>query len=129
MQDMTDFADQVRETGSINLLQQVKLAALMEKYTTARETFLKEKGVIFFSLAALEILLTPVMTMALYSALLDAHRKQPLTVGSALARLWPGSHHGALFLWTVEPAAQWIAHLLLPALLWAGLRLRGRGKE
>jgi len=52
-----------------------------------------------------------------------------LAAGSALARLWPGSHHGALFLWTVEPAAQWIAHLLLPALLWAGLWLRGRGKE
>lgn len=52
-----------------------------------------------------------------------------MAAGSALARLWPGSHHGALFIWTVEPIAQWIAHLLLPALLWAGLWLRGRGKE
>ena len=52
-----------------------------------------------------------------------------MAAGGALARLWPGSHHGALFIWTVEPIAQWLAHLLLPALLWAGLWLRGRGKE
>ena len=123
MQDMADFADQVRETGSINLLQQVKLAALMEKYTTACETFLKEKGVIFFSLAALEILLTPVMTMALYSALLDAHRKQPLTVGSALARLRYAFKTLLLFLWTSLRLIAWmlpglaleLASILLPA--------------
>ena len=49
-----------------------------------------------------------------------------MAAGSALARLWPGSHHSALFIWTVEPIAQGIAHLLLPALLWAGLWLRGK---
>lgn len=52
-----------------------------------------------------------------------------LAAGRALAQLWPGNHHGARFLWTVEPIAQMIAHALLPTLLGLGLRLGGRRKE
>lgn len=88
--------------------QEAQAAALLENYMAAVETFLQEKGLIYFSMLAMELLLAPVLMAPLYGGLLNAVRKEEVTLPGMLGKLRYGPKALLLFLWMMLRIAAWM---------------------
>ena len=113
------------------------LLAAMAQFMQRTLTFLEEKGLILFALAAMVLILSPMLTMGLINALLHALRRQEFTASIALSRvryliktvglemlaalkvlLWmlPGMAIGLLGVY-LAPGAEWLLAQLAPDLV------------
>lgn len=82
---------------------------LMDNLTTALENFfLRGKGWILLALGGASLLLTPMLMMPLYGALLDAYRKKELTAGGCLRRLRLAPRALLLTLWIALRVWVWM---------------------
>lgn len=107
MEDIMDFSRNLDPEGAIEE-QEAQALQLLDNYMAATETFLQEKGDIYFSMLALELLLSPVMMVPLYGALLNAVRRQGVTLGDSLKKLKYGPKALVLFLWMMLRIAAWM---------------------
>ncbi len=82
--------------------------SLMEELTTAYDTFLQEKGAIFFGMLAFQTLLTPAMIVTLHGGLLDAAYKREVTMSGVMSRLRLSLKALLLFLWMMIRAYVWM---------------------
>jgi len=125
--DVMEFARQ-EVPEDITLAEQAELLkegyALLDAYIAATETFMQEKGAIYFGMMAMSMLLTPVMMAPLYSCLLDALRGKALTLPVALGKFRYSPKSLLLYLWmalrvwvwTLPGVALMLAGMLIPTM-------------
>lgn len=82
--------------------------ALVLEMLAAYETFFEEKGAIYLGMLALQLLLTPALTVALHGGLLDAVRRREVSLPGSLSRLRLAPRALVLFLWIVLRAYAWM---------------------
>lgn len=82
--------------------------SLMEELSTAYDTFLQEKGAIFFGMLAFQTLLAPAMIVTLHGGLLDAAYKREVTLGGVMSRLRLSFRALLLFLWMMIRVYVWM---------------------
>lgn len=75
---------------------------------TAWETFMDEKGAIYFSMVGMQLLLTPVLSVMLHGGLLDAVGKREVTLPGTLRRFRYAPKALVLELWTMLRAYAWM---------------------
>lgn len=82
--------------------------ALMQELTDAYQTFMTEKGAIYFGMLAMQLLLTPALSVALHGGLLDAVGKREVTLPGMLSRLRLSPKALVLFLWMLLRIYAWM---------------------
>lgn len=114
-----------------------RMDAAMERYheiwgelLTALATFVREKGLIYFSMLALELLLAPILAALLQGGLQDALCGREVTLAGALPRLKLAPKALGLSLWVMVRCGAWalpgVAAMLLGVLMaYAPVQLAG----
>ena len=114
---MQEVPEDITDEEYAALLEQQEV--LIEEYQQSWDTFVQEKGAIYFGMMALMLLLTPILTAPLYGTLLDAQRNKPVTLGLALGKLRYGPKMLLTYLWMALRV--WVWTLPGMALLVAGM--------
>ena len=109
LNDMLALTEEIDpEAEMLTPSQTSRMARSMQDYLDAIDTWLQEKGALFFGLLAMELLLTPVLMVPLYGALLDALRGQSVSIGGSLGKLRVGPKALVLFLWMMLRIYAWM---------------------
>lgn len=106
LDNMMDFLQTVDPEATLTE-QEAQATQLLADYMAATQTFLQEKGALYFSMIALEMLLAPVMLVPLYGGLLNAVRKQEVSLPECFKRLRHGPKALLVYLWMMLRIAVW----------------------
>lgn len=109
LSDIADLGANIDpETERLTPAQASQVLRAMEEYLEAGKKWLQEKGVIFFGLLGMEMLLTPALMVPVYAALLWALRGQPVSIPAALGQLRLAPRAILLALWTMLRVYAWM---------------------
>lgn len=109
LENLTELSEEIDpEAELLTPSQTSRMARGLQEYLEAFELWLQEKGAIFFGLLGMELLLTPVLMVPLYGALLDALRGRSVSIGGSLGKLRVGPKALVLFLWMMLRIYAWM---------------------
>lgn len=109
LEELTELSEEIDpEAEMLTPSQTSRMARGLQEYLEAFDLWIQEKGAIFFGLMGMELLLTPMLMVPVYGALLKALRGQSVSIGGSLALLRHGPKALVLFLWMLLRIYAWM---------------------